>query len=405
MTIIEYLIKFSLAITIVFLVYKFVLRGLTFYQWNRFYLLACSILCLFLPLINVSELTYNTAVEQTMVSHIPPVVDYIQPVAEQSTFYGSLALYIFIAGAIAALFRLGVQYLSLWRVKKRSVLLHRRDKISIYQSPECSAAFSFGNDIFINADRHSSDELQRILLHEMAHVRQRHTIDLAVGEMICVVNWFNPFAWLTRNAIRQNLEFIADQNVLMKGYDRTAYQYLLLKVIAAPQYVLVTHFNIPDLKKRIAMMNKMKSRPLQLAKFLFVLPVFAIMLLAFRNDDTGVVPYVAAVQQEVMSVDTLPPATPEVQTVQEPIQPPAPQKANKKGYALNVINSNGEMVVLIRNVKTNELQAMTMTEWNRNKRNNEDKYGKLPAAPSPPAPPAPPVPSVPPAPPVPQGDK
>lgn len=70
----------------------------------------------------------------------------------------------------------------------------------------------------------------------MAHVRQRHTIDLAIGEMICVINWFNPFASLTRNAVRQNLEFIADQNVLTKGCDRTAYQYLLLKVIGVPQY-------------------------------------------------------------------------------------------------------------------------------------------------------------------------
>ncbi len=49
------------------------------------------------------------------------------------------------------------------------------------------------------------------------------------AEVLCILNWYNPFAWLIKKVIRQNLEFIADQKVLQNGLDKKQYQYLLLK--------------------------------------------------------------------------------------------------------------------------------------------------------------------------------
>ncbi|MEP7278343.1 MAG: M56 family metallopeptidase [Bacteroidota bacterium] len=98
-----------------------------------------------------------------------------------------------------------------------------------------------------------------------------------------MVNWFNPFAWFIRHAIRQNLEFIADNEVVANGINKKEYQYLLLKTLGIPQYSIANNFNFSSLKKRIAMMNKMKSAKLHLTKFLFILPLMLVSLLAFRN--------------------------------------------------------------------------------------------------------------------------
>ena len=103
------------------------------------------------------------------------------------------------------------------------------------------------------------------------------------AEVLCILNWYNPFAWLIKKVIRQNLEFIADQKVLQNGLDKKQYQYLLLKVAGGASFRITNQFNFSFLKKRIAMMNKMKSAKFHLIKFLFVLPLIAVMLLSFRE--------------------------------------------------------------------------------------------------------------------------
>src|SRR4030095_867538 len=90
-------------------------------------------------------------------------------------------------------------------------------------------------------------------------------------------------AWLLRSSIRQNLEFIADHKVLEKGVDRKQYQYLLLKVIGNNHFSIAQKFNFSSLKKRIVMMNKLRSAKLNLTRFLFILPLLAVVLIAFRQ--------------------------------------------------------------------------------------------------------------------------
>jgi hypothetical protein len=143
--------------------------------------------------------------------------------------------------------------------------------------------FSFGNAIFINQHRHTEAELQEIIRHEFVHIRQRHTIDVLFTELLCILNWYNPAAWGLRRAVRQNLEFIADNEVLQSGLDKQTYQYLLLNVMGQPQFRIATPFNFSSLKNRIVMMNKMKSAKAHLVKFLFMLPLLAVLLLSFRN--------------------------------------------------------------------------------------------------------------------------
>ena len=209
----------------------------------------------------------STGEDNPYISIIPSVSRYtLVAEKQQPSFFqlltpANLALLVFLAGAIVMLLRVLLQYILLRRLRAKSQLLTGHDKVQLYETSENITPFSFGNAIYINPARHTEEELQRIIQHEFVHVRQQHSIDLLAGELLCIINWFNPFAWCIRHAIRQNLEFIADRQVLQNGIAKKEYQYLLLKVIGVPQYALASHFNFSNLKKRIAMMNKMKKCP------------------------------------------------------------------------------------------------------------------------------------------------
>ena len=123
--------------------------------------------------------------------------------------------------------------------------------MNIYQINEAIIPFSFGNSIFINSTQHTENELREIIRHEFIHVKQKHTADILWAELMCMLNWYNPFAWALKNAMRQNLEFIADHQVLENGVDKKQYQYLLLKVIGNDQFSIAQKFNFSSLKKNV----------------------------------------------------------------------------------------------------------------------------------------------------------
>jgi TonB-dependent SusC/RagA subfamily outer membrane receptor len=287
----QYLIKFSISLAVLYTFYYVVLRPLTFYQWNRFYLVCYSLLSFVIPFINITEWLAVKDIDNSYLINSIPAVDKLMShsfntSSERNILSAVLswnfAGLLFLAGAFIMLTRILYQCLSLRALKRKAVLLKTGD-FEFYDVNGPITPFSFANAIFINSRLHSEEEFRKILEHEFVHVKQKHTIDIVVAELICVVNWFNPFAWLIRKSIRQNLEFIADKNVLDGGIDLRRYQYLLLKVMGLPQYSITNNFSFSSLKKRITMMNKMKTAKVHLVKFLFVLPLLTVMLLAFRG--------------------------------------------------------------------------------------------------------------------------
>lgn len=104
---------------------------------------------------------------------------------------------------------------------------------------------------------------------------------MLLSEFVCIVFWFNPAVWLLRHEIRQNLEFLADQDVMEAGYNRKNYQYHLLRLShqsAAAQ--IVNNFNVSQLKKRIIMMNKRKTSRAGLLKYALLVPVTGLLVMS-----------------------------------------------------------------------------------------------------------------------------
>ena len=292
---IQYLLKFSISLALVYLFYQSFLRRLTFYNCNRWYLLGYLLLSFIIPFINISSLVEKNDFSSAQIIHYIPVFDKYTsnasitaswPVSHDFfhlVYWWNIVLLVLITGSLCMMIRLCMQFFSLQKIKKQATKINDA-AVVVYHVEKSIIPFSFGNNIYINQHLHTEKELEDIILHEYVHVKQKHTIDILLAELLCIFNWYNPFAWLMRKAIRQNLEFIADNKVLQTGMDKKNYQYHLLKVTGMPQYAIASNFNFSSLKKRIAMMNKMKTAKVQLLRFLFVLPLFAVVLLAFRNN-------------------------------------------------------------------------------------------------------------------------
>lgn len=283
---IDYILKLNICLAVVYLFYQLLLRRLTFYNWNRWYLLGYTALSFIIPLIDIMPSLEKRALQQNLMVQWIPAISFTAP-GERNFFetltYWDWAVAILILGSLVLLVRFLIRFYSFKKMKAKAQLISGQDTL-IYQLDEPIRPFSFGNAIFINTDMHSGEELEEIIRHEFVHVKQKHTVDIMWCELLCMLNWFNPLVWLLRHNVKQNLEFIADHKVLQSGLDRKEYQYLLLKVMGNRQFAFTNHFNFSSLKKRIAMMNTIKSAKVQLVKFMFLLPVLAVLLLSFRKE-------------------------------------------------------------------------------------------------------------------------
>ncbi|MBO9658734.1 MAG: M56 family metallopeptidase [Chitinophagaceae bacterium] len=434
--IIQYLIKLSFSLALVYVFYQLLLRKLTFYNCNRVYLLLYPAVCFFIPMINIAPVLEASRWREEKLTKMIPAWQVVQtdatvaPAGIASSFntWDALLL-VLMAGTAVLIVLFCIRYVSFLRIRRQARLLSEGGA-KIYQVDKNIIPFSFGNAIFINHTLHNESELREIIRHEFVHVKQKHSIDIMWAELLCMLNWYNPFVWLLRKTIRQNLEFIADEQVLKSGLDRKQYQYMLLKVIGNNHFSIASQFNFSSLKKRIAMMNKVQTSKRHLLRLLLILPAVAILLLAFRsqtkNHDTipapaqlsGPSPVSDAAAVSKPDQSDAPAAVAAVAPV-----PPAdttPLLTNKKGY--NIMVKRGDVVV-VRDAKHKLIKSVPLADWNKNLAQYEEQYGEIPPPPPPPrvepppasfkaprasavnAPPPPPAPGdVPPPPPPASGD-
>jgi hypothetical protein len=147
------------------------------------------------------------------------------------------------------------------------------------------APCSFGNTIFINPAIYDWETYNQILIHEKVHISGRHTLDILLAEMAVVWQWFNPFAWLYRREVENNLEFLTDASVLEHlEVEPSAYQLSLLRV-SAPHlpFSVTNNYNQSLLKRRIVMMNSKRSSLHTMWKYFFLIPLLTGLVCALNK--------------------------------------------------------------------------------------------------------------------------
>lgn len=280
-----YLLQVNVGLILFYALYKLVCTRDTFFRSRRFILIVSLVLPFILPFIDVRE-WLESRDRMIMLTHfdysavLPEIV-----VGSEAAETGNRVFvlsewigYLYLAGVLVLLVRLAIQAFSLYRLIVR---LPEKEingvRVKCLNDP--SGPFSFFGWIFLNPATVKKDELNEILTHEVAHVKQRHSVDVLLAEMVSICCWINPFAWLLKREVRLNLEFLADRKVMEAGFATKSYQYHLLGLAYNHKYGLSNNFNFSHLKQRIIMMNKKKSNGAVHIKYaLFTLPAFALLV-------------------------------------------------------------------------------------------------------------------------------
>ena len=280
----DYLLKANVILALLYAFYRLFFYRDTFFNYRRISLLAIIAVSALAPL-PWTQLWIHTWPTADAVSTFTAEVllpEFVVTAERASATSGvlTLAAWLYGTGVCLLLGRIGVQLLAIIRLNHRCPRTEVNGT-TVRVLPEGEAPFSFFNRIFVCPGRHTPGELDEILTHEQTHARQAHSIDVLIGELACAFCWFNPFAWLWKREIRQNLEYLADRSVLDEGHDRRIYQYHLLGLAyhkaAATIY---NNFNVLPLKKRIRMMNKKRTQSIGQLKYLLFLPVAALLAAA-----------------------------------------------------------------------------------------------------------------------------
>ena len=139
-----------------------------------------------------------------------------------------------------------------------------------------TAPFSWGR--YIVASRSDIAEAgDMIIAHELGHIRGRHWLDLVFARIVCVIEWYNPAAWLMFDELKDVHEYAADEYVLVHGFNARQYQMLLIKKAAGTRFqALANSFNHSKLKKRITMMYSQKSQGVRRYRALALIPALAL---------------------------------------------------------------------------------------------------------------------------------
>ena len=330
-----YILHVALLISVCLLFYKLLLQRETFYRLNRLVLVFCLALSFALPFISIpQQWSLRNSITPTVVKHDEikpqqPIVVDRQPEVQPETpvkvshpilkiktievprinpatttnptsaktttspTTTTIPLMQIILKWLFFIYWIGVAAFGLNLLLQVVVLLYQAytkpvikdGRYRIVELTGDKAPCSFGNNIFINPEKYDWDTYSQILLHEKIHIQQRHSFDIILAELVLVLQWFNPFAWIYRTELENNLEFLTDDAVLgHKEVERESYQMSLLKV-SAPHLSLgiTTNYNQSLLKKRILMMNSKKSNIHIMWKYFFLVPLLGILACALNN--------------------------------------------------------------------------------------------------------------------------
>ncbi|MBB3124060.1 hypothetical protein FHS04_001569 [Mesoflavibacter sabulilitoris] len=292
---ITYIIQIIAFQLIFLLVYEALLKKETFFNYNRWYLLSTSVLSLLLPFIKIESFTktlpskYVVVLPEVVLGNVkktPQIITEASTIANKTSWL-TLNNIIILGSCIAFLifvFKLS-KLLKLWAKSKKV----KSNGYQILSLPNTTVAFSFFNYVFIG-NQLTEQQKESILAHELIHVKQKHSIDLLWLEVLKIALWFNPLVYVYKAYLIQVHEYIADQNAIKTVNKKDYYQRLLQQIFDVKSLPFVNPFFKQSLiKKRIIMLQKSKSKPVYLIKYLLLIPMITAMLVysSCSQDETN----------------------------------------------------------------------------------------------------------------------
>ena len=363
---VNYLLESGISLSLFALVYFLFLRRETFFSVNRWFLLVSIGFSAFLPLLHIPFYTPQATMLQEVT--VTPYVNLLSSVtiygtalshgAEQFVINYSLLGYAYLLGVV---FFSGILFLRIYQIIRlivqNRVVPEGRIKLVILDRE--LSPFSFLNYIFVSKNLQNTKGWEKMLEHEKQHIQQGHTFDVLVLEIVAVFQWFNPFFWMFRRALRENHEFLADQAVISHGTAPSWYKQILLNQYVGDQLVLTNNFNYSLIKSRIKMISKIKSRKIANVKILvgFVIAASLVAVFACEQKESVNTEMAASGKSVTLVADG---HSLQISGDSAGIEKLKSIIAESGDYELNVDAATGEMKLTGKNNKVGEIVAVAL---------------------------------------------
>ncbi|AFK04352.1 TonB family protein [Emticicia oligotrophica DSM 17448] len=304
MDFLHYLIQVNIYLALFYGFYKLWLANETFYNLNRAFLVGSAVLSFGIPFWYsdyIQSLFITQQVNVVFYTILSPAVLKSKPSHENPFTWYDLIRIAYLICTIFLTFKLLFNFLKL------NSLLKDTDNHSKF-----GAGFSFFNYVFVDKDLQKHEV---VMEHEYVHIRQLHSADVVLFEIIAVLCWFNPVVYLYKKSIKHIHEFIADDIACRLEPSKADYAMLLFsQQFGLNQNQLTNQFiDKSTLKRRIEMLNKPRSRKIALLKYGLTAPLFALMLVIASAS--------IAKNQEIRMVSDLVNTTEKVSITESPIEP------------------------------------------------------------------------------------
>ena len=288
-----YILKSSVCLVLFYLFFRLLLSKETFHRFNRMALLGVLFFSLLIPCIEVTT-RHQVEVQQAVLSieqlllmaELEATPANVGAVQETPTIsWVQIVLLVYLAGILFLVCRNIYSLICLFRLVHSGKHEKLEKGVTLVVHNQEIVPFSWMKYIVISR-KDLEENGREILIHEMAHIHHRHSVDLLVADICIFFQWFNPGAWLLKQELQNIHEYEADETVINEGVNAKEYQLLLIKkAVGTRLYSMTNSFNHSKLKKRITMMLKEKSNPWARLKYLYVLPLAAIAVTAFARPE------------------------------------------------------------------------------------------------------------------------
>jgi len=277
-----YLLKVNLCWVVFFGCYWLLFRKHTFFMLNRAYLLFSLIVSFVIPAVELQQTVSIVESAAVGVTAAGPVI--AGEVTPNTNYTGGILFACYCVGVISMVIVLFKAISQVYQIVRSGISIPMQGYHLVISQRQYarSGSFSFLKWMIISNDDYEQN-FEPIFTHEMVHIRQWHTLDILLIEILKILFWFNPTLWLYKRALQDTHEYLADE----QATDRDYYATFLLTYAKGAISTSVTNqfFNASLLKKRIHMIYRHRTATWLRGKYLLLLPVFAlaVVLMAARK--------------------------------------------------------------------------------------------------------------------------
>jgi hypothetical protein len=283
-----YLLRSGICLALFYTFYRLVLMRDTNFGLNRAFLLGAAALSLVLPLLRIRSPFFTTVLDASALRPQADLVSALPPSRTGGPLDVLIVVYASVAGLLLLLFLARIARLALMAARCGC---ERHNGLRVVLCGHPGESFSFFNFVFLDKAKISGGDIDRILAHELAHVRQFHSFDVVLAEVLAVIQWFNPFVWPYKRSLRETHEYLADRAVIAQGCSLARYQLLIVEQhVGGSLLELASGFRTSQIKRRMIMLTKQETKGLARWKPLLILPLAVVFVLAFAESRTVVQP-------------------------------------------------------------------------------------------------------------------